>query len=204
MNESFWKAIQKHDQEVFISTDGQRYSVNVQFTAPEKGIGAAGRQQDLQIRPVNGGALFFPREMVLDVLHNALDLMAEGEETAALSFDRTEALPYVYPLLVFFGIIPGDKAQYTTRRMLADPEVCSCCGRMADYTVRTYADLVKIAMEIEEEERGRWDPAWLRMRAGAGSLCTRSVIGTASLTRLRAMSGSFRGTGASKQWKFTG
>ena len=158
-DESFWKAIPKHDQEVFISTDGQRYSVNVQFTAPEKGIGAAGPQQDLQIRPVNGGALFFPREMVLNVLHNALDLMAEGEETEVLSFDRTEALPYVYPLLVFFGIIPGDKAQYTTRRMLADPEVCSCCGRMADYTVRTYADLVKIAMEIEEEERGRWDPA---------------------------------------------
>ena len=37
----------------------------------------------------------------------------------------------------YIRIIPGDKAQYTTRRMIADAEVCSCCGRMADYTVRS-------------------------------------------------------------------
>ena len=163
-DESFWKAIQEHGREIFISTNGERYSVNARFTAPEltapeKGEGAAGRRQELQIRLIGGGELFFPKEMAIDVLHNALDLMAEGEETEELSFDRTEALPYVYPLLVFFGIIPGDKAQYTTRRMIADAEVCSCCGRMADYTVRSYADLINIAMEIEEAERSKWDPA---------------------------------------------
>ena len=163
-DESFWKAIQEHGREIFISTSGDRYSVNARFTAPEltapeRGEGAAGRKQELQIRLIGGGELFFPKEMAIDVLHNALDLMAEGEETEELSFDRTEALPYVYPLLVFFGIIPGDKAQYTTRRMIADAEVCSCCGRMADYTVRTYADLIDIAMEIEEAERSKWEPA---------------------------------------------
>lgn len=163
-DESFWKAIQEHGREIFISTSGDRYSVNARFTAPEltapeKGEGAAGRKQELQIRLIGGGELFFPKETAIDVLHNALDLMAEGEETEELSFDRTEALPYVYPLLVFFGIIPGDKAQYTTRRMIADAEVCSCCGRMADYTVRSYADLINIAMEIEEAERSKWDPA---------------------------------------------
>ena len=163
-DESFWKAIQEHGREIFISTNGERYSVNARFTAPEltapeKGEGAAGRRQELQIRLIGGGELVFPKETAIDVLHNALDLMAEGEETEELSFDRTEALPYVYPLLVFFGIIPGDKAQYTTRRMIADAEVCSCCGRMADYTVRSYADLINIAMEIEEAERSKWDPA---------------------------------------------
>ena len=163
-DESFWKAIQEHGREIFISTSGDRYSVNARFTAPEltapeRGEGVAGRKQELQIRLIGGGELFFPKEMVIDVLHNALDLMAEGEETEELSFDRTEALPYVYPLLVFFGIIPGDKAQYPTRRMIADAEVCSCCGRMADYTVRSYADLINIAMEIEEAERSKWDPA---------------------------------------------
>lgn len=163
-DESFWKAIQEHGREIFISTSGDRYSVNARFTAPEltapeRGEGAAGRKQELQIRLIGGGELFFPKETAIDVLHNALDLMAEGEKTEELSFDRTEAFPYVYPLLVFFGIIPGDKAQYTTRRSLSDAAACSCCGRMADYTVRTYADLIDIAMEIEEAERSKWEPA---------------------------------------------
>ena len=158
-DESFWKAIQEHSQEIFISLYGERYSVNVQVVATGKRRIPAGLQQDLQILLTEGRIITISKSKVLDILHNALELKAVGERTDVQFFDRSEGLPYVYPLLVFFGIISGDKAQYTTRRTVASTAVCSCCGRMADYTVNTYADLINIAKELEEDERSKWDSA---------------------------------------------
>ena len=158
-DESFWKAIQEHSQEIFISLYGERYSVNVQVVATGKRRSSTGLQQDLQILLTKSRVISIPKEKVLDILHNALELKAAGEKTDVQFFDESDGLPYVYPLLVFFGIISGDKAQYTTRRAVASTAVCSCCGRMADYTVNTYADLINIAKEIEEDERSKWDPA---------------------------------------------
>ena len=158
-DESFWKAIQEHSQEIFISLYGERYSVSVQVVATGKKRITTGLQQDLQILLTKGRVITIPKEKVLDILHNALELKAAGEKTDVQFFDESDGLPYVYPLLVFFGIISGDKAQYTTRRAVASTAVCSCCGRMADYTVNTYADLINIAKEIEEDERSKWDPA---------------------------------------------
>ena len=158
-DESFWKAIQEHSQEIFISLYGERYSVSVQVVATGKRRISTGLQQDLQILLTKGRVITIPKEKVLDILHNALELKAAGEKTDVQFFDRSDGLPYVYPLLVFFGIIAGDKAQYTTKRTVASTRVCSCCGRMADYTVNTYADLINIAKELEEDERSKWDPA---------------------------------------------
>ena len=125
----------------------------------EQGKSESERGEHLQIHSYTSGNVSFSHDEVLEVLHNALELLASGQKTDEIFFDQTPALPYIYPLLVFFGIIPGDKVRYTTRRVVSEPMVCSCCGRRADYVVRKYADLIKIAADIEKEERSKWDSA---------------------------------------------
>lgn len=146
----FWKAVCEHDQETFISTTGERFRIDAQYTDVPKQI--------LQVYRETGGAISLSREEVLDIFHDALELKAAKGDISASSFKKTRALPYIYPLLVIFGIVPGNLRRSMVRRDLPEDSVCSCCGRGADYMVSTYADLVHIAAEIEERERSRWDP----------------------------------------------
>ena len=178
---SFWKAIQEHGGETFVSAEGKKYLVYVTYTAAGH-IRSAGQsmqeqggqqknrkkmsmqlsqQQDRQemcVHMENGGVRSFSKKDVLDVLHNALELKADGIKTDMSFFEQTSALPYVYPLLVFFGVLSGDRTAVTTRRSLSEGAVCSCCGRRAEYRVGCFADLIRIAADIEEKERSRWEP----------------------------------------------
>lgn len=143
-DEAFWAAIGENDRMTFVTPFGERYSVS--------------SMDDLSVQIAAGRLLDFPKKDVLAVLHNALELEASGKKLDYACFDQVPVLPYVYPLLVVFGLIPGDRKKFTTRRTLSETAICACCGQKAEYTVRSFTDLIEIAAEIEEEERSRWDP----------------------------------------------
>lgn len=152
-DETFWAALQEHAWEKFISTDGERFTYHMLTDRPPRKAG----EKVISVVDYKQGLLPFTYQEVTDVLHEALELKAVGT-TAVSSFKQTAALPYLYPLLVYFGILPGNKKEYAVRHAMPVPEVCSCCGCKAEYTVRSYADLCFIAKAMEEEERNRWTP----------------------------------------------
>lgn len=155
---AFWKAIEEHAGETFISTEGRKFGVRTEHFR----LGETERDNrygdDLVVMLEQGETISFSKADVLAVYHEALERKAAGDGEAPEDFERTAALPYVYPLLVCFGILPGDGRKVSTRRGRPGAAVCCCCGRGADYTVRTWADLVRIAAGKEEEERSQWDP----------------------------------------------
>ena len=175
---TFWLAVQEHEGETFIGTDGVKFRIETSFKSAENEIDVHRFEPCLYIYPEKGDVHVLPKEDVLAVFHNALELKADGQDTEAADFDQVPALQYVFPLLVFFGIIPGNRRESTIRRNIYEYETCSCCGRRAEYRVRTYADLVRIAEELEEEERSKWDPEELKrvrmMEASMGRISWRN------------------------------
>ena len=162
-DEDFLHAIRDYEGLPFISLKGERSSVEMQSAAGEKSGSSGKHPQELAVHrvAVRGGdrkKLVFPEEEVLAVFHNALDLLAGGRGTGSIFFEERDSLSYVYPLLVVFGILPGNREDFTVRRKAPDISVCACCGRRSVYTVKTYQELVRIAKEIETKERLRWNP----------------------------------------------
>ncbi len=150
-DETFWTALQEHAWVKFISTEGERFVYHMLLSRPPKKVS----ERVLSVVTYRGGLFAFTYREVMEVLHEALERKASG--LAARSGEGV-ASSYLYPLLVFFGILPGEQKQFVVRRSLPVDAICCCCGRRADYTVRTYADLCMVAKEIEEEKRSRWDP----------------------------------------------
>jgi hypothetical protein len=150
-DEAFWAALQEHAWVKFISTEGERFTYHMLMSRLPKKVS----EKVLSVVTYHGGLFAFTYREVMEVLHEALERKASG--TAARTGEGA-ASTYLYPLLVFFGILPGEQKKFVARRSLPANAVCCCCGRRADYTVRTYADLCMVGKEIEEERRSRWEP----------------------------------------------
>ncbi len=64
-------------------------------------------------------------------------------------------LEFVYPLLVYFGIIGGDVHRYAAKKTALDMKTCSCCGRNRGmvYTAGTYYELNRSCYDMIEKKR---------------------------------------------------
>lgn len=148
-DDAFWNALKEHSGESFYSTKQEKFTIEV--------------RDDLAVDDKR-----FTRDEVLAVLHNALEKVNPLGISEDM-LDQTDALPYVYSLLVVFGVIDGDARLYQVRRNFITHIICSCCGRRSDrlFTVCSYADLKQIQETLNqerldamsEEERERNDRA---------------------------------------------
>lgn len=181
-DEAFWKAIQEHDQETFITASGERYHVNAIFgvfgravksPAPDASTAQTAstvqtarhieKQQLFIVAEEDGSVLTFKQEDVFKVLHDEIEndalksdtigglvMPGDAQEADALNSPR----PYVIPLLIYFGIIDGDREATTTKRSTT-PRACSCCGRIDAplNSVSSYAELLELGSQFEKKRR---------------------------------------------------
>lgn len=158
---SFWYALGEHDRVVFTTADGQRFYINAIHMVTGRGDGEPDIGDVLFITPVDaegntGELISVEKSQVLDAFHKALDLKAEGKRVTVEELG--EHGRYLLPLLVFLGIIDGDRSLYTTRRKVEDDSICSCCGRKAErlFRVSSFSDLCELDRQFDREREANW------------------------------------------------
>ena len=159
-DEAFWKAIQEHAQETFITASGERYHVNAIFSVFDREgasdvPGGVDKQQLFIVSKEDGSVLTFKQEEVFQILHETLGSKAvEGFVMDFNNPEDTSAKPSIIPLLIYFGILDGTRKGTTTQRSNT-PGVCSCCGRIDAplYSVSSFADLLELGSQFEKKRR---------------------------------------------------
>ena len=70
-------------------------------------------------------------------------------------FKNEFGLAFVYPLLVYFGIIGGNVHQYVAKKTVMDMKTCSCCGRNKGmvFPASNYNELNHSCYEMLEKKR---------------------------------------------------
>ena len=137
-DEDFLNAVRDHEGMLFISLDHERYSIEVRNAAEGSRSPDAGDNVlwEFTVYAEGEKKTDLPGGEVLSVFHNGLELLSSGQKAEPSLFKKNESLPYIYPLLVVFGILPGDRQAFSARRNPSDLSVCDCCGRRASYRVR--------------------------------------------------------------------
>lgn len=150
-DEAFWRVIGEHGSETFVTSSGQRFRVKI--TGKESAdiilVNSGGE---------SGEVIHVTREGVLAGLHDALELKAgelEGQYENLEEYEMSgEYRAYILPLLIFFGIIKGDRNRVTTRRGSKAMETrCSCCGKRTErvFEVHGFDDLVRLDAQFSAE-----------------------------------------------------
>lgn len=167
---SLWYALGEHDRVVFTTADGQRFHINAIHTVEGHGNGKPDIGDVLFITPVDakgnmGEPISIEKAIVLDAFHKALDMKAEG--TRVTAEELGEHGRYILPLLVFLGVLDGDRSLYTTKRKVEDDSICSCCGRKAErlFRVSSFEDLCELDRMFDRERESNWSEHERQMAA---------------------------------------
>ena len=158
---ALWSALQEHDQEVFITSSGQRFRISVLHGA--MGGQATGRDilmlDELIVTHVDadgkiGDIIHVSKDHVFDAYKAALQNKSAGE-TVLCGIDYAE---YLSPVFVFLGVIEGDRSKVTTKRNVGEAERCSCCGRRAErlFHVCSLDDLGLLDKQFTREREENW------------------------------------------------